>query len=213
MIVRTCRKSHELAPPLRRVGAACGLAVACVMFVSGGSAHAATLTGCEGRATSADKNGRPVDQATSPGSGGTRADPFRVRGDGRVSYSGATQDVLTNGRWKVKLGVPFAPDVTGRVGNAIGNRAWSGEDAVSDRIPLRVRGLFRVRFEITGTAATSCTGSVWVRVEGNPITTPLGMAAVALTLAGLWGAVRDASKALGPSTRRKPDDTSKGIEP
>ncbi len=206
------RKSHGVSPTLPRV-AASGLAIACVMFVSGGSAHAATFTGCEGRATSADKRGRPVDQATAPGTGGTRGDPFRVRSDGRISYSGATQDVLTNGRWKVELGVPFAPDLTGRVGNAIGNRAWSGEEAVSDRIPLRIRGLFRVRFEVTGTGAAPCTGSVWVRVEGNPITTPLGMAAVALTLAGLWGGVRDASQALSRSTRPKPDNNSKGSAP
>lgn len=164
-------KTSRGAPVAVRVVLAASGALLAVLLL-GAPASAAEVSGCQGTAQSFDAAGQPVDMVAGPGAGGTKADPFTVDPDGVVRYSGTTTDVLQNGRWKVEVGFGF--DISGRVTNASGQNSWSDEEKVSDRLPFDAPGLYHVRFTVSGApGTTSCTGSVWVEVDGSPVFTPV----------------------------------------
>lgn len=166
----------------RRVGAAAAAALFAVLLL-GTPARAAEVSGCQGTAQSFDAKGAPLDQVNGPGTGGTKADPFTIDPNGRVTYSGSSDAVLQNGRWSVDVGLPV--DISGKVTNASGQTQWSGDEKVADRAPFDAPGLYRVSFRVTGSnGATPCTGSVWVEVGGSPVGTPLWIGGVAVLLLG-----------------------------
>jgi hypothetical protein len=149
-----------------------------------GPAGAAPVTGCQGTAQSFDGSNQSVDLVSGPGTGGTKSDPFTIDRDGHVKYSGSSTDVLQNGKWAVDVGVML--DISGKVTNAAGTREWAGDEKVSDRLPFNAPGLYRVAFTVTGAAGTPCTGSVWIEIKGNPLTSPLFLGGALFLVVGTW---------------------------
>ena len=106
--------------------------------------------------------------------------------------------------WQGTTGVPIT-DHAGRLSVVIGPgsveiASWGGENAdretsaegvyeIADaraELPVDLVGLY----ELTGAhegSGGSCTGSVMVRIEGTPLTTPVGAGAAVATVLGLAG--------------------------
>lgn len=148
------------------------------------TAFAAEARGCSGEATSTKADGTTLYRLTAPGPGATRNSPFRVDPDGTVRWKGQTDQVIQNGRWTLQAW-PFT--VTGTLRNASGDTTKSGEDRVSDRLPVKLPGLYFVKVKLRGGDGASCTASGWVKVTGNPAFTPLWFGGLALMVAGLGG--------------------------
>lgn len=154
--------------------------LAVALFAS--PASAASATGCSGEAVSTDADGNPMDSVSAPGQGGTKKSPFKVMYDGSVSWQGRTDEVLRNGSWTVQIG----PGVTidGSFTNDDGETSKDGTDKVSDRVPVKIPGLFKVDVDITGEGAAGCHGSVWVKMVDSPVGTPLWFGGLAAMVGG-----------------------------
>jgi len=144
-----------------------------------GPAGAATATGCSGSATSTDKNGIPVDQVAAPGPGGTKDNPFKIAYDGHVKWQGKTDTLIKPGKYEVDIGLPFS--FSGTFKNGDNKTQSSGNEKVSDRMPVKITGLFKVDVKVTGTGG-SCSGSAWLLISDSPLFTPLWFASVVLLL-------------------------------
>lgn len=139
---------------------------------------------CDGKVT--------IDGVTYTPANDTAADPIVVPADAATA------------EWEGTTGVAIT-DHTGRLGVVVGPgsvpiASWSGENAdletsasgvydIGDaraELPVDLVGLY----ELTGTHSGSggtCTGTAMVRIEGTPLTTPVGAAAAAVTLLSLIG--------------------------
>lgn len=112
--------------------------------------------------------------------------------DGLVaSWEGRTDNPITD--HSGGLGIVIGP-------GAIRIAEWSGENAdretessgdypidkARDLLPVSVVGLYELRGTHTGDGGT-CTGSVMVEIQGNPLSTPIGAVAGVGTLLALGG--------------------------
>jgi hypothetical protein len=165
----------------------------CFVFTTP-SASASSLVGCNGTATSFDQNGKKVDSAAAaggkivdtnshpPSPGATASNPFKVDGQGTVKYAGNSNSVITNHSWHVSVeGIKVR---SGGSENGQKKTTDSGTVDVSDYNPLHLTGLVEVSGELSGTGG-SCSGSGFVEITGNPLTSPLTWLALILFVLGL----------------------------
>jgi len=154
------------------------------------AAGAANLTGgCQGSATSSDKNGQQLDSVSAPGAGGTGSNPFLVDVDGTVDYKGSSPTVFHNHSWHVDV---FGISVkSGGAKNGTNQSSTSGTEKISDYLPVNAVGLYRVSGGITADEG-SCSGSAWVKIAGSPVGTIGWIAGLVTAVLGAAGMVRTA---------------------
>jgi hypothetical protein len=163
-------------------------------------ARAADARGCQGQATAYDTDGMPIDTAAAPGAGGTEDDPLDMMWDGTVEWSGSTEAVLQNGSYEVSFapqgaGVVFSAFVklvprsaiSGEVANDDGRTSAEGTVTPGDVVPVTLTtGTYRVEWSVTGQAG-SCTGSGYVTITDNPMSSVTWWVALTLILLGFTG--------------------------
>jgi len=159
-----------------------------LLIIAAPAADAAKLTGgCQGSATSSDKDGNKLGSASAPGAGGTKSDPFLVDVDGTVDYKGTSAGVFHNHSWHVDvLGITVR---SGGSKNGTNQAGTSGTEKVSKYLPVDAVGLYYVSGGITASEG-SCSGSAWVKVAGSPVGTVgwiAGLVATVLGVAGMLG--------------------------
>jgi hypothetical protein len=156
------------------------------------SAAPPVLRGCSGQATSISANGTPLSTLVVPAPEepnpdlvtGTVADPFRVTRKGTVQFAGNTDRAVRDNTWQLSVfGVPVR---NGADPNDAGEKIFSGQMKIADEVPFRLTGLYRLRGSVTGDGGR-CSGSLWVRILGDP--TGSGPWFVALGLIVLGGVV------------------------
>ncbi|MEN3273383.1 MAG: hypothetical protein V7636_2144, partial [Actinomycetota bacterium] len=114
-----------------------------VLVLAASTAGAATLNGgCQGSATSTDKNSQQLDTVSAPGAGGTGAHPFVVDVKGDVQYEGTTPGVFHNHSWHIDV---FGISVkTGGSANGTNKSSTSGTEQADDYLPVNAVGLYYV---------------------------------------------------------------------
>lgn len=169
-------------------GALCAVAIGSVLVVAAPAGASvdkagADLTGCKGSATSKDKGGGTTDTLTAPGPPGSSKDnPFHVDFDGTISYDGSSNAVITDHHWEVR--VFGAPVKSGGSKNSSKETASSDTVKVKDYLRIKSPGLYYVSGELKGTGG-SCTGNVWVKVDGSPTGTAPWVVGIVFTAGGL----------------------------
>jgi hypothetical protein len=164
-------------------------------------AHAATSQGCSGSVSS------PLDKVTVPGPTGTNASPFRLYWGQPVSWTGQTDQAMTNGTWRLIVQNPswlFALGelVTGHTRGLSGT--FLNSFTPSSIEPVTLPGKYVVTFAVTGQRGAECAGTISVRVMDGPIHNPLWWLAFILIIAGLVMLfVLGISKLTRPASSRK----------
>lgn len=174
--------------------AAAGVLVAAFVVAPAAAAGASSLTGCSGTAVSLDADGRVLDSAvaadgtiTDVDGGGpafTKANPFVVSNQGTVEYEGRTDAVITDHSWSVSL--LGAQVVSGGSANESGTQEDAGSLDLGDELPVKFTGLIRAEGTLSGTGG-ECTGDGYVKLEGNPFTSPVTWAGLTFASAGALG--------------------------
>ncbi len=149
--------------------------------VAAGAAVGADASGCQGSATSFTAAGEEIQSVTAPGPGATQEDPFRVDFDGPVRWAGSSDVVIANGDWTVRA-APFS--FSGDVRNSSGTTTADGEITPSEYLPFAIPGLVLVTVDLTGEAGATCSVSGWIQFSGNPLQSPAGWVAIALSVVG-----------------------------
>jgi hypothetical protein len=169
-----------MRPFPRRLGLVATLATALLIP---GSASAFPLTNCTLEVTSVDAAGAAVDSATGPSGDASQGDPFIVDWDGKVVWNGSTgSQVITNNSWFVNVyGIPTP--LRGSGANEDGTADGDGTVDVSTTLPFKLTGLYYISGEISGEGG-SCSGSGWVKLEGDPVGTFPFFLALALVVIG-----------------------------
>lgn len=166
---------------MRRLAAAGAFALAVLLLGAPGAGAAQLKGGCAGSATSLDADGNKLDEASAPGSGGTKSDPFLVDTDGTITYEGTTPTVFHNHSWHVDVsGVEVK---SGGSKNGTNQSGTDGEVKVDDYIPVSAVGLYKGTGGISADEG-SCDGSVWVKVVGSPVGTVAWVAGAAASVIG-----------------------------
>ncbi len=175
---------------MRRLGVLAFLIAAVFMVaVPSGSANAAEAVGCSGEATSFTASGVLLDGATGPGEGGSADRPFVIDMDGKVSWSGSTDAVITNGSWSVN--VAGLPVDNGEFTNDDRLQSNSGDFALSelpDLVSAMLGALGEAKIPVSATVTGdggSCTASGYVTGKGSPYASPLFYSAIFFLLIGL----------------------------
>ncbi|MCU0265929.1 MAG: hypothetical protein MUC45_07400 [Actinomycetia bacterium] len=174
--------------------AACGLLAAAPALVALPAAAAepepAGVTvggtaGCAGTVRTADAAGTPLGVLdTAAGIAASSDAPLRIDPAGTLTYDGASAAVITDHTWTVT--VAGQEVASGGSANSGKVTTASGTVDVADYLPVSVTGTVLAQATVTGQGG-SCTGDVWVEVEGNPWTSANGVAGLVLTGAGLLG--------------------------
>jgi hypothetical protein len=143
------------------------------------------LTNCTLSVTSTDAAGTTISSAQSGADNGTVKKPLEVDWDGSVAYDGSTGGVIKNYTYHVEVfGVPTPINSDGVHGNDSGTTTSTGSVSVSKNLPFQITGLYHVTGAINGDGG-SCAGSGWIKLRGDPIGTPVFLAAAGLVLVGL----------------------------
>lgn len=195
------RASRAPRPSGLRTGSVLLAGVGLLLLVLSATALAQGVSG----GCSADVNGR--DPATL-----TRSDPLVVREGDVVAVQGTVPpEVQSLPRDQVQSTTIVTVSVIEGVGGVSSSShpgqgyTWGGSVNVDDYLRWGV-GLYLVEGAATGTPEWSCTGTGYVRLEGNPLTKPIGQAAAGLVVAGGLGAL-----AAG-GFKRPPDDAHPSAE-
>lgn len=167
--------------PSRRVlatlaGTGLLLSAACAQPMS---TAAFALSGCQLTLTSFDAIGTEVDTAVGGSPDATQHDPLRVTWGGTVRWTrDGSAGATAGGSWHVDVfGLPTM--LRGAEGAAESDLVQVGEG-----MPFRFTGLFYVSGRLTGPDLT-CSGSGWVRVMGDPLSTLPFTMGLSLLLIGL----------------------------
>ncbi len=144
------------------------------------------VSGCSGTAISMDKNNAVIDQVTAPGAPpASRSNALKIDYDGVVHYDGQSDNLITNHHWDISI---FGIKVKSSSGKNSEKRTHDESDEkVSDYIPIRMSGKYFVSFQISGDGG-SCSGSLWVEIDENPVGTVPWLLGTGLMLAGVAGA-------------------------
>lgn len=146
--------------------------------------------GCTVTATS------DVDQTTVVDA--TQSDPFDIDPEGSVSWDAKSPGPITNHQWSIAVRLGLLPVTVASGGDPNGDEKT--ESSGSRSIPgiieeLKARGTpganllegisgkFLVSGEISGDGG-ACSGSAYVRILGDPLSSPIGQGAAALTGVG-----------------------------
>ena len=142
-------------------------------------ATAFPLNGCQLRLTSLNADGNEIDTAIGGSADASQRDPLLVSWGGTVRWTrerGAGPAASES--WQVDVfGLPTL--LRGADGHA-----ESDALQVSGTLPFRFTGLFFVSGQLTG-PGVACSGSGWLRVMGDPLSTMPFTVSLALLLIGL----------------------------
>ncbi len=177
-------------PSLRRVTVLVGATLLLLLVLAGPALAAdppaeASITGpCTLNALSEDGGGDELDELEGPGVADPM-NPFDIASDGRVGWTG-TGPAITTGTYSVSVyGVPV-PFLSGDVDNPEGRTEADGVLVIGDILPIDVVGTFEVSGSISGEGG-SCSGSAWVRLDGEPLTSVPGLVGMGTAVVGLLG--------------------------
>lgn len=174
---------------LRRVTVLAGATLLVLLALAGPARAAdpaeASITGpCTLNALSEDGAGGELDELEGPGVADPM-NPFDIASDGRVGWTG-TGPAVTSGTYSVSIyGVPV-PFLSGDVDNPEGRTEADGVIVIGDILPIDVVGTFEVSGSISGDGG-SCSGSAWVRLDGEPLTSVPGLVGIGAAVVGLLG--------------------------
>jgi hypothetical protein len=174
-----------LRPSQRRLAAIALAGVAVAMGAGDPSpGRAFSLSACTLQLTSLDANGAIVDSAQSGGSDASQQAPLQVQWDGTVAWRGATgARPVRDTSWSVEVfGLPTS--LRGGDQNSTGDTSGDGSVRISQAVPFRFTGLFHVSGQLSREGG-ACSGSGWVRVIGDPMSTLPFLVALALLLVGV----------------------------
>ena len=173
----------------RRLALAAG-AIVLLLAVAGPAAAAdpagASITGpCTLTATSTDESGAQLDTMTGPATSDPN-NPFDVDRAGAVAWSG-TGPAITSGSYQLTIyGVPVW---SGDIDNPDGKTSADGVLDLADIfsiVPVDLVGVVEVSGSVSGTGG-SCSGSAWVRIGGDPLTSVPGLVGLGAGILGLVG--------------------------
>jgi hypothetical protein len=139
-------------------------------------ASAANAKGCSGSGVSISEDGDVIDNASAPGKGGTKDNPFDIEVNGKVKYNYKVNGNLTGGRWNVVIDLGFfLPDV--KFGGSIKSASTTGTGTEPIKKHLKVGGLAAfvglMKADIVATnGKTRCTVSGWIKLHASVLTTP-----------------------------------------
>ena len=156
--------------------------------ISAGPAGAAKAKGCSGSGTSFDVDDTEIDNASAPGKGGTKDDPFDVSTDGKVKYSYTINGNIAGGKWKVQLDtgifkIPFSGKIS-RTASSQGD----GTEPLKKHLKFAGMSTFLglVKADIVATkGGTTCRISGYLKFHADIWTTPMFYLALILLLLGL----------------------------
>jgi hypothetical protein len=143
------------------------------------------ISGCSGTAISLDEDGANIDSVSGPGAPpASRGNALKVDYDGVVSYDGSTDNLIKNHNWDISIfGIPVKSG--GDTNDEERVRDTSNEQ-VSDYLPFRMSGKYYVSFQISGEGG-SCSGSLWVEIDENPVGTIPWVVGTGFLLLGVAG--------------------------
>lgn len=143
--------------------------------------------------TGADTTGEEIDSGqmagiVAAGNKGDDSNPFEVSLDGSVDFFFSTAPtVFQNNSWSIYAqGVPV-PILQGQDDNPldVDETGVVNLTNISDALPFDVAGVFFIHGDLFGNdRANHCHGEGYVKVGDNPLTTPLGLIALALLVVG-----------------------------
>lgn len=142
------------------------------------------LTGCSGNGMSLSSSGLTLQTATAPNPPSSSSHPVLVDPKGTVTYQGSSRTVITNNSWHIKVAGITVKSGGGK--NASRKTAKSGTEKIKDYLPFKITGLAYVSGSFTGDGG-SCSGSMWIKIAGNPAGTVPWFAGFVLALGGLGG--------------------------
>jgi hypothetical protein len=137
---------------------------------------------CTVLAMSGDAAGVTFDELEGPASSDP-GNPFDVDPKGRVAWTG-TGPAITEGTYS--LAIYGLPVWSGRVDNPGARTSADGSLELGDILPIDVVGLIEVTGSVSGTGG-SCSGSAWIRIGGEPLTSIPGMVGIGAAIIGLLG--------------------------
>ena len=140
---------------------------------------------CSGSGTVVSGSGQVLDHATAPGGGGASpGNPILVDPNGVVTYEGTSGTAITNHHWYVDLdGIEVQ---SGGSPNTGMETSTHGIKKISDFLPAHIiTGTYYVDGAISGTGG-ECSGSAYVKIEGDPAATAAFGLVVVLFLLALW---------------------------
>jgi len=175
----------------RRLGLLFGAGVLVLLAVAGPASAAdppaeASITGpCTVTAASIDEAGADLDALTGPGAS-SPDNPFDVDRKGSVAWSG-TGPAITSGNFSVTVyGVPVW---SGDIDNPDGKTSADGVldlEEIFSVVPVDLVGVVEASASVSGTGG-SCSGSAWVRIGGDPLTSIPGLVGLGAAILGLVG--------------------------
>jgi hypothetical protein len=146
-------------------------------------AAGATIDGpCSVTATSLTAAGAQLDTLQGPATSDP-ANPFDVDPKGQVAWSGSGP-AITTGTYQLTIyGIPIW---SGTIANQDGKTSADGTLNLGDILPAGLVGVIQVGGSVSGDGG-SCSGSVWIRISGDPLTSIPGLAGIGLAVLGLLG--------------------------
>ena len=168
---------------MRRLLAATGLAglVFGVLLAMANPAGAASASsGCSGKASSVDKDGKALSKVSAPGAGGTKDNPFEIDPEGKVTYEyGGLDQASSGGSWNVQLlsVIKFGSDFDSAQPSGGGTEALKSHFEVGGLAPLV--GLIKADVVIKDKSGNDvCTFSGWIKIGGSIFKSPVTYAAI-----------------------------------
>ena len=143
----------------------------------------AAITGpCTLTAMSTGESSKVPDTLTGPATS-DQNNPFDVDRKGSVTWTG-TGPAITTGTYQLTIyGLPVW---SGDIDNPGAKTSADGTLDLGDVLPIDVVGLIEVGGSVSGTGG-SCSGSAWVRIGGDPLTSIPGLVGIGLGVLGLVG--------------------------
>jgi hypothetical protein len=152
------------------------------------------LTTCTLTVISRDAGGTEIGTAVGAGAGATRDNPLLIDPKGSVEWTGTTGgSPLTRPSYHVEIfGVP-TPLGGGAMDDGPRSGA-SGDIAVGDVLPFAIVGTVYVSGAVDVGGSPVCEGSGWIKLTGEPLSSPVGLAGAGLALIGIASVLASVSR-------------------
>jgi len=179
------RSTHRIGRGLAALGAVAILLALAAPALAANPGAIDLSSGCTVALTATDPNGAAVGTASNPGPASQNA-PFVVDPKGDVAWSGDAP-LIRNGSWGVSLFSIPIPGLSGTFANTDGKTSANGSVKLGD-ITLfgQLAGLVYVTGNVTGEGG-ACNAAMWVKLNGDPLTSIPGMVGLIMGVVGLLG--------------------------
>lgn len=166
--------------------------VALIALASAG--HADSFSGsCTGRA-----NGRDIAKLTQSNPLALK-EHQRFSASGTAGFAGPSNPTRVSAKFEIISGV-FGVSEKSRGGT--GNE-WSSSTVNVDEYFDIGLGLYQVKINVSGSGG-SCEATAFVKLDGNPLSKPAGIAAAVVTMVGIAGAAAAGLGGSGPNPKADP---------